>query len=128
MLTRLTTGELADRVWFALWADELGNRTRVDAYNRKTTNPLTGEPDAGNPPVRFGARGARSIPCPSPYPSQRCVNKLSMMTSLVFHSSDIVNDSGSNTSNISMGCPMYWRRRSMLIKLLGRFGICNRNT
>ena len=29
----------------------------MDAYNRKTTNPLTGEPDAGDPPVRFGGRG-----------------------------------------------------------------------
>jgi len=29
----------------------------VDADNRKFTNPLTGEPDAGNPPVRFGGRG-----------------------------------------------------------------------
>src|SRR3990170_1654923 len=39
------------------WAAVLGGRTRVDADNRKFTNPLTGEPDAGNPPVRFGGRG-----------------------------------------------------------------------
>src|ERR1039458_2089276 len=39
------------------WAAVLGSRTRVDAYNRTTTNPLTGEPDAGDPPVRFGGRG-----------------------------------------------------------------------
>jgi hypothetical protein len=25
-------------------------------------NPLTGEPDAGNPPVRFGGRGGASAP------------------------------------------------------------------
>jgi len=30
----------------------------MDADNRKTTNPLTGEPDAGDPPVRFGGRGS----------------------------------------------------------------------
>src|ERR1039458_1811072 len=35
----------------------LGSRTRVDAYNRSITKPLTGEPDAGDPPVRFGGRG-----------------------------------------------------------------------
>ena len=34
-----------------------GHGTPVDASNRTTTNPLTGEPDAGDPPVRFGARG-----------------------------------------------------------------------
>src|ERR1039457_419136 len=39
------------------WAAVLDSRTRVDADNRSTTNPLTGEPDAGNPPVRFGGRG-----------------------------------------------------------------------
>src|SRR5260221_14299848 len=36
----------------------LGSRTRVDADNRSLTNPLTGEPDAGDPPVRFGGRGS----------------------------------------------------------------------
>src|ERR1035441_5510256 len=35
----------------------LGSRTRVDAYNRSITKPLTGEPDAGRPPVGFGGRG-----------------------------------------------------------------------
>jgi hypothetical protein len=29
--------------------------------------PLTGEPDAGNPPVRFGGRGEVSIPHPYLY-------------------------------------------------------------
>lgn len=29
----------------------------MDACNRTTTKPLTGEPDAGEPPVRFGGRG-----------------------------------------------------------------------
>src|SRR5260221_2182195 len=40
------------------WAAVLGSRTRVDADNRSLTNPLTGEPDAGDPPVRFGGRGS----------------------------------------------------------------------
>jgi len=38
----------------------------MDAYNRKTTNPLTGEPDAGNPPVRFGGRGEVKSLIPTP--------------------------------------------------------------
>src|SRR6266849_7374131 len=33
--------------------------------------PLTGEPDAGNPPVRFGGRGGESHLHPYPY-SVRC--------------------------------------------------------
>jgi len=33
-----------------------------------TENPLTGKPDAGNPPVRFGGRGGASRH-PYPYPS-----------------------------------------------------------
>ena len=48
---------LAERMVCPLWAAVLDSGTRVDADNRKTTNPLTGEPDAGNPPVRFGGRG-----------------------------------------------------------------------
>src|SRR3990172_2962401 len=60
----------------ALWAAVLGSRTRVDADNRKFTNPLTGEPDAGNPPVRFGGRGKvnpLSLPLsPHPYRVARC--------------------------------------------------------
>jgi hypothetical protein len=32
--------------------------------------PLTGEPDAGNPPVRFGGRGEVSIPHPYLYPKK----------------------------------------------------------
>ena len=32
--------------------------------------PLTGEPDAGNPPVRFGGRGEVSIPHPYLYPGK----------------------------------------------------------
>ncbi len=41
----------------ARWAAVLGSRPPVDADHRKTTNPLTGKPDAGDPPVRFGGRG-----------------------------------------------------------------------
>src|SRR5664280_190374 len=50
------------------WAAVLGSRTRVDADNRSTTNPLTGEPDAGNPPVRFGGRGKVQSLVPTPIP------------------------------------------------------------
>ena len=57
---------LAERMGCALWADELENRTRVDAYNRRTTTPLTGEPDGGNPPVRFGGRGKVKTLVPTP--------------------------------------------------------------
>ena len=49
------------------WAAELESGTRVDADNRPTTNPLTGEPDAGNPPVRFGERGKVQTLVPTPY-------------------------------------------------------------
>ena len=49
-----------------LWAAVLGSGTRVDADNRKTTNPLTGEPDAGDPPVRFGGRGKAQTLVPTP--------------------------------------------------------------
>jgi hypothetical protein len=38
----------------------------LDAVNRKTTNPLTGEPDAGDPPVRFGGRGEVKSLIPTP--------------------------------------------------------------
>jgi len=48
---------LAERMVCPPWAAVLGSGTRVDADNRRTTNPLTGEPDAGNPHVRFGGRG-----------------------------------------------------------------------
>src|ERR1039458_5671160 len=44
----------------------LGSRTRVDAYNRSITKPLTGEPDAGDPPVRFGGRGKVQSLVPTP--------------------------------------------------------------
>jgi len=58
MLTRLTSGGLADRIKVcAPWAAEFDSGTPVEAYNRGNTNPLTGEPEAGNPPVRFGGRG-----------------------------------------------------------------------
>ena len=78
MLKRLTQSEPANRVWFRLvdktyermvcapWAAVLGSRTRVDAFNRGNTNPLTGEPDAGDPPVRFGGRGG-ALRHPYPY-------------------------------------------------------------
>src|ERR1700719_987993 len=48
------------------WAAVLGGGTRLDADNRKTTNPLTGEPDAGDPPVRFGGRGEVKSLIPTP--------------------------------------------------------------
>src|SRR5437660_5356780 len=32
----------------------------------KRGEPLTGEPDAGNPPVRFGGRGSNRSPYPYP--------------------------------------------------------------
>ena len=38
----------------------------MDADNRITTNPLTGEPDAGDPPVRFGGRGKVQSLVPTP--------------------------------------------------------------
>src|SRR5438445_7756306 len=40
------------------WIAVLGSGPRVDADNRSHTNPLTGKPDAGDPPVRFGGRGS----------------------------------------------------------------------
>ena len=49
-----------------LWAAVLGSGTRVDADNRGNTNPLTGEPDAGDPPVRFGGRGKVQFLVPTP--------------------------------------------------------------
>ena len=57
---------LAERVVCLLWAAVLGSGTRVDADNRTTTNPLTGEPDAGDPPVRFGGRGKVLSLVPTP--------------------------------------------------------------
>src|SRR5688572_25520939 len=58
---------LAERMVCPLWAAVLGNGTQVDADNRMFTNPLTGEPDAGNPHVRFGGRG-KVNPLSLPYP------------------------------------------------------------
>ena len=66
MLTRLTSGESADLMVCPSWAAELEGRPRVDADNRKTTNPLTGEPDAGDPPVGFGGRGKVKTLVPTP--------------------------------------------------------------
>jgi len=65
MLTRLTSGESAN-VICTPWAAVLGSGARVDADNRRTTNPLTGEPDAGDPPVRFGGRGKVQSLVPTP--------------------------------------------------------------
>src|SRR5688572_1226470 len=59
---------LAERMVCPLWAAVLGNGTQVDADNRMFTNPLTGEPDAGNPHVRFGGRG-KVNPLSLPYRS-----------------------------------------------------------
>src|ERR1035441_5438475 len=52
----------------------LGSRTRVDAYNRSITKPLTGEPDAGDPPVRFGGRGKVQSLVPTPIGLLRFMN------------------------------------------------------
>ena len=41
----------------AAWAAVLGGGTRLVVGHRMITHPLTGEPDAGDPPVRFGGRG-----------------------------------------------------------------------
>ncbi len=41
----------------AAWAAVLGGGTGLAASHRMITHPLTGEPDAGDPPVRFGGRG-----------------------------------------------------------------------
>src|SRR5438445_1287262 len=49
------------------WIAVLGSGPRVDADNRSHTNPLTGKPDAGDPPVRFGGRGSGKR-SPYPYP------------------------------------------------------------
>src|ERR1035441_8483109 len=54
----------------------LGSRTRVDAYNRSITKPLTGEPDAGDPPVRFGGRGKVQSLVPTPIPSSTAWTQL----------------------------------------------------
>src|SRR5688572_26827321 len=64
---------LAERMVCPLWAAVLGNGTQVDADNRMFTNPLTGEPDAGNPHVRFGGRG-KVNPLSLPYPAWRPVH------------------------------------------------------
>ena len=52
-VARFRPGEMAR---CALWAAVPGSATRMYADNRKTTNPLTEEPDAENPSVRFGGR------------------------------------------------------------------------
>jgi len=57
---------LPERMVCTQWAAVLGSGTRVDTDNRRTTNPLTGEPDAGNPPVRFGGRGKVKTLVPTP--------------------------------------------------------------
>ena len=57
---------LAERMVCAPWAAELESRTPVEADNRRITNPLPGEPDAGNPPVRFGGRGGAKPAIPTP--------------------------------------------------------------
>ena len=59
-----------DSLLKATWAALLGGGTRVDANNRSITNPLTGEPDAGDPPVRFGGRGGANPAIPTPIPSK----------------------------------------------------------
>ena len=57
---------LAETMVCPLWTVVLGHGPRVDADNRTTTNPLTGEPDAGDPPVRFGGRGKVQTLVPTP--------------------------------------------------------------
>src|SRR6266446_1340102 len=58
------------------WIAVLGSGPRVDADNRSHTNPLTGKPDAGDPPVRFGGRGSGkplSLPLSHLHPQSDCV-------------------------------------------------------
>ena len=66
---------LAESMVGPLWAAVLGSGTRVDADNRTTTNPLTGEPDAGDPPVRFGGRGKVQTLVPTPIFRGDCIDR-----------------------------------------------------
>jgi hypothetical protein len=45
-------------------ADILGDEAKSRSLS--TENPLTGKPDAGNPPVRFGGRGEVETLIPTP--------------------------------------------------------------
>ena len=41
-------------------------RDEAKSRSLSTENPLTGKPDAGNPPVRFGGRGGANLAIPTP--------------------------------------------------------------
>src|ERR1700690_1607740 len=47
------------------------DRSPCPSMSIREGGPVTGKPDAGNPPVRFGGRGGRNQPA-SPTPITRC--------------------------------------------------------
>ena len=61
-----TPPTLAERMVCALWADELESRTRVAAYNRRTTNPTDWSAGCGKSarPVRREGQGQSLVPTP----------------------------------------------------------------
>jgi hypothetical protein len=54
---QLTAGESADRRGLRSVGRCPWRRHTTGCGHRSDTHPLTGEPDAGDPPVRFGGRG-----------------------------------------------------------------------
>jgi hypothetical protein len=44
-------------------------RDEAKSRSLSTEHPLTGKPDAGNPPVRFGGRGGANLAIPTPIPN-----------------------------------------------------------
>jgi hypothetical protein len=89
MLTTLERG-IKGGQWYSLidkssaLAQCLLRRTRADLLSHgpgpseSTSNPkpLTGEPDAGNPPVRFGGRGEVLLLVPTPIPTATVLMKM----------------------------------------------------
>ena len=61
---------LAQRLFHRPWAVLADRSPRVGPPIRSSVKPPTGEPDAGDPRVRFGGRGNRLTD--SPYPYQIC--------------------------------------------------------
>jgi hypothetical protein len=90
----------------APWAAQLGSRTCVDADNRKTTNPLTGKPDAGEPPVRFGGRGGANPPS---LPLSRRAGSADWKSAV----SDVTEENGASTKTRSF-TPARFSRKSGL--------------
>ena len=76
MLTALEEGVKGGK-WFSLakcilcrtWAVHT-NHSPCSGLSIPMWEPLTGEPDAGDPPVRFGGRGGNRLPYP--YQSKIC--------------------------------------------------------